>query len=119
MQSVFSNLSTVSFVSDLVSLILEVSNNSTYKSNIFFYQLCRCGVSVHYRLSRSSSLIALELSNSQQAVFVTSSMAIPRYSDSAKIYLLSVLFDMIVRVLLRLKYNILGIYYCNYLYQFI
>ena len=34
-------LSTGSFVSDLVALILEVGNNSICSKNIIFYQLCR------------------------------------------------------------------------------
>ena len=34
-------LSTLSFVSDFVALILEVSNNSICSKNIIFYQLCR------------------------------------------------------------------------------
>ena len=39
-------LSTLTFVSDLVALILEVSNDSICNKNINFYQLCIC-VSVH------------------------------------------------------------------------
>ena len=42
-------LSTAAFVSDLVNLILSVSNNSIYK-NIIFYQLCRRELG-HYRLN--------------------------------------------------------------------
>ena len=41
-------LSAASFVSDLVSLLLEVSDNSICKNIFFFNQLCS-GVSLHYR----------------------------------------------------------------------
>ena len=40
-------LSTVDFISDLVALMLEVSNNSICSKNIIFYQLLCSRVSVH------------------------------------------------------------------------
>ena len=67
-------LSTVTVVSDLVALILEVSNNSICK-NIVFYQLCS-HVSEHYHPNLKSTMsqcyLTFRLSKSQQAVVVTS-----------------------------------------------
>ena len=40
-------LSTVSFISDLVALILGVSNNSICSKIIIFYQLCSRGLSIY------------------------------------------------------------------------
>ena len=55
-------LSAASFVSDLVALIFNVSNNSICSKNIIFYQLCR-------RLS-VQCLFPLEVSNSYHLVVV-------------------------------------------------
>ena len=68
-------LSTATFVTDFLSVILEVSNTSICK-NIHFYQICRF-ISVHYRLNfnltTSQCYFALKLSNPQYSVAVTSS----------------------------------------------
>ena len=62
-------LSTLSFVSDFVALILEVSNNYICSKNIIFYQLCR------HVLPRQI-FFPLKMSKSYYPVVVTSSLKV-------------------------------------------
>ena len=60
-------LSTVNFVADFVTLILDVSNNSICSKNIKFYQLCR-------RVLPVKGLFLFILSKAYHPVVVTSSL---------------------------------------------
>ena len=75
-------LSTVTVVSDILDIIIQVSNNSICKY-IIFYQLYSCG-SVHYqfKFNFSHCYFALRLSRWQQTDVVTSSPNVHWYAQT-------------------------------------